>query len=291
VSIVGLYTWRNQLITELIPELYWDGDRSHLWSRLDYRRYPNKVWAIGPDAPDSSKESYLENRWRWQARIAHAIRGRLFLVGHFELLNMKIADVEPGGMLAAHSLPGSTGGFHLALGPGLLWDTRDHVLTPHDGEFYDVALMTSQRAWGSDFTFTTMVFDLRRYVPVTGEHVLAANLYVALQDGEAPFYQIPQLGGAELLRGYFEGRFRDATLATLQGEYRFPIYWRFSGVAFAGVGGVSRTLRTFNSNAPKWAVGVGLRFLLNADERLNVRADVGLGRDTAGFYVNVGEVF
>lgn len=291
LSVVGLYTLRSQLIVELIPELYWNADRTHLWSRFDVRRYPNKLWEIGGRAPEASEESYSEQRWRWQGRIGQSIAGPLFLYGHLEMIHMDIFDFEPGGLIARRAVPGAAGGFTLALGAGLAWDTRDHLLSPHEGAFYDVVLTSSQPAFGSEYEFTTMVFDLRRYVPIAAEHTLAGNLYVAIQDGEAPFYQLPQLGGADLLRGYFEGRFRDKTLALVQAEYRFPLFWRFGGVAFAGVGGVGRTFGELDASAPKWSVGTGLRVMLNRDERLNLRADVGFGRDAFGFYVNVGEVF
>jgi hypothetical protein len=291
ISVVGLYTWRNQLITELIPELYWNEDRSHLWSRLDYRDYPNTLWAVGPRAPDSSKEAYAERRLRWQGRIGQAIRGPLFLYGHFELLHMDLHDREAGGLLDRDEIPGADGGFTMSIGPGLAWDTRDNSLAPHTGAYYDIVLMSSQPSLGSSYEFTTMVFDLRQYFPIRPEHTFAANVYMAVQDGEAPFYKLPQLGGAELLRGYFEGRYRDKTLMLAQAEYRFPIVWRFGGAAFGGIGNVSPTFREFGSTFPKWSVGAGLRLMLNRDEQLNLRADLGLGRDTQGFYVGIGEVF
>jgi hypothetical protein len=291
ISVVGLYTWRNQLITELIPELYWNGDRSHLWSRLDYRDYPNTLWAVGPRASESSKEMYSEQRLRWQGRIGQAIRGPLFLYGHFELLHMGLNDRERGGLLDRGEVPGADGGFTMAVGPGLAWDSRDHSLAPHTGAFYDIVLMSSQPELGSSYEFTTMVFDLRQYFPIRPEHTFAANVYVAVQDGRAPFYQLPQLGGAELLRGYFEGRYRDKTLMLAQAEYRFPIAWRFGGAAFGGIGNVSPTFREFGGTTPKWSVGAGLRLMLSRDEELNLRADLGVGRNTQGFYVGIGEVF
>lgn len=291
ISVVGLYTWRNQLITELIPELYWNADRSHLWSRVDYRRYPNRLWAVGPNAPDRSEEKYSEDRLRWQGRIGQAIRGSLFLYGHFELLHMDLDDREPGGLLDRGAVPGAQGGFTMAVGPGLAWDSRDHALAPHTGAFYDVVLMSSQPALGSTYEFTTMVFDLRQYFPIRPGHTLAGNVYIAVQDGQAPFYLLPQLGGAELLRGYFEGRYRDKTLLLAQGEYRFPLVWRIGGTAFGGLGNVSPTFREIGSSAPKWSVGAGVRLMINSDEQLNLRADVGVGRETHGFYFGIGEVF
>jgi hypothetical protein len=291
ISAVALYTWRKQIITELIPELWWDEDNGHLWSRLDYRNYPNKLWAVGSDAPSSSEESYTENRFRWQGRVGRAIRGPLRLYGHFELMHMTLDDVEPGGLIDRAMVPGQDGGFTMALGAGLTWDTRDHALMPQRGAFYDIVLMSSQPSLGSAYEFTTLVFDLRRYVPIVGEHSFAGNVVLTVQDGEAPFYLLPQLGGPELLRGYFEGRYRDQTLAVVQVEYRFPLFWRLGGVLHTGIGSVADTFRNLMVASPKWSAGTGLRAMLNRDERLNLRADVGVGRGTWGFYVGVGEAF
>jgi outer membrane protein assembly factor BamA len=179
----------------------------------------------------------------------------------------------------------------MAVGPGLAWDSRDHSLAPHRGAFYDIVLMSSQPSLGSTYEFTTMVFDLRQYFPIRPGHTFAGNVYIAVQDGQAPFYQLPQLGGDELLRGYFEGRYRDKTLMLAQAEYRFPILWRIGGTAFGGLGNVSPTFREFGETAPKWSVGAGLRLMLNRDERLNLRADLGIARGAQGFYVGIGEVF
>jgi Omp85 superfamily domain len=291
VSAVVLYTFRNQLITELIPELYWNSDHTHLWTKFDYRRYPNRLWAIGPNSPNDSEEPYTENRWRWQARMGQMLKRPLFLYGHVRLIQMTLEDEEPGGLLATDQVPGAAGGLTFEFGPGFAWDTRDHALVPHRGAYYDFRLLTSQPALGSAYEYTTLTLDLRQYLPVMPGHTVAGNFYIALQDGQAPFYLIPQLGGSERLRGYLEGRFRDNTLMLAQVEYRLPLIWRFGGVVFAGVGNVARTFREFGNSVPKWSLGGGLRFLLNADEKLNLRADFGFGRDTFGFYINAGEVY
>ncbi len=289
VTVVALYTLRNQLITELMPELYWNGDRTHLWTKFDYRRYPNRLWAIGSNAPDDSEEPYTEDRFRWQAKLGQSIRGPLFIYGHLRLIQMGVADERPGGLLATDAIVGADGGLTFEIGPGFAWDSRDHALTPHKGALYDFRLLTSQRGVGSDYEFTTLQLDLRQYWPVLPRHTVAANLIFALQDGDAPFYLIPALGGQSLLRGYLEGRFRDKTLLAAQVEYRLPLVWRFGAVAFGGIGNVSSTLRDLGDSWPKWSLGFGLRYLLNSDEQLNLRADFGFGRDTFGIYVTAGE--
>ena len=41
----------------------------------------------------------------------------------------------------------------------------------------------------------------------------------------------------------------------------------------------------------RFSGGVGLRWLLVAEEGLQIRMDLGLGEDSGGFYLGVGEVF
>jgi len=62
-------------------------------------------------------------------------------------------------------------------------------------------------------------------------------------------------------------------------------------VGFAGFGEVAPAVHHFGFWPLKWSLGGGLRFLLAKSERLNLRADAGIGYRTWGFYVGVAEAF
>lgn len=291
VSAVGLYTWRQQVIAELIPELYWDAMRSHVWSRLDYRRYPNKLWAIGNDSRASSEEAYTEDRLRWQAVVDHALAGPLRIEAKLELIAMQLHGVEPGGLLGDGAVPGASGGRSVGLGPGLLWDSRDHLLVPRHGELLEVSVMAYDSLLGSRYDFGEVLLDLRGYRSLAEDHVLALQLYAQVQVGQAAFYDLPMLGGQDLLRGYYEGRLRDAALLAVQAEYRVPLVWRVSGVLHAALGQVAANPLRLGERTPRWSLGPGLRLLLNTDERLNLRADLGVCAEGYGVYVGIAEAF
>lgn len=291
ISLVGLYTLREQLIAELIPEAYWDNQTWHLWSRLDYRRYPNQLWAQGNRAREDSRESYAEDRLRWQVLADRAVAGPLRVEAKLEAIGMSVTDVRPGGLLATGELPGARGGRAFGLGLGVLWDSRDHMLTPHDGDYHELLFMSYGELLGSEYGFSTLLMDLRRYIPITDEHTLALELLSELQVGDVPFFKLATLGGEDRLRGLFEGRFRDKAMWVVQAEYRLPLFWRFSGVVHAGLGEVARSAAEFLLGAPQWSLGAGARLLLNTDERLNLRFDFGVSREGYGFYVGIGEAF
>jgi len=71
-------------------------------------------------------------------------------------------------------------------------------------------------------------------------------------------------------------------------EVRFPIHWRFGGVLSIDA---ARTFNPLGNVALRdWAYNsvVGLRFYMDT---FVVRADLGFGAETTGFYLNFGQLF
>ena len=106
-----------------------------------------------------------------------------------------------------------------------------------------------------------------------------------------PFYYLSQLGGQNILRGYYQGRFRDKNLAALQAEYRLPLFWKLGGVAFANIGQVAARLSHFTFGNLHYTLGAGLRYLFDKKEKIQIRADIGFSRDSTGFYFSIFEAF
>ena len=110
---------------------------------------------------------------------------------------------------------------------------------------------------------------------------------------DIPIRSIASLGGADRMRGYYNGRYRDDHLMSLQAEYRVPVYKRFSAVGFAGVGDVTGRSSTISIRNMKYSYGGGLRFAVNKNEKLHIRLDYGFGKGKGnqGFYLQFGEAF
>ena len=62
-------------------------------------------------------------------------------------------------------------------------------------------------------------------------------------------------------------------------------------VIFMGVGQVSDKLRNFQFKRLKYSWGGGLRFKFNKAEKVNIRMDIGFGKDTSGVYFGLEEAF
>jgi len=99
------------------------------------------------------------------------------------------------------------------------------------------------------------------------------------------------LGGDKLLRGYFKGRYRDHNMFLAQAEYHSPPLWRISLVAFGGAGDVFHSASTLGNLKIKPAGGIGFRYKVFRDRRMNARLDFALGNGESGIYLGILEAF
>jgi hemolysin activation/secretion protein len=109
-------------------------------------------------------------------------------------------------------------------------------------------------------------------------------------NGTIPFYYYPSLGGNSIIRGYLDGRYIDRYLSAVQAEYRYPIKGRWSGTVFAGAGEVAHNPSEFGKH-PRAAAGGGLRYMIDTDERINIRLDLTYNGRQSYAYVNIMEAF
>ena len=91
------------------------------------------------------------------------------------------------------------------------------------------------------------------------------------------------------MRGYYDGRYRDRNLVEAQVELRQKV-WRRNGIAlWVGAGNVFHDFNTFRWSQTLPNFGVGYRWEFK--KRVNVRLDLGFGRNGSGFIFNINEAF
>ena len=122
-------------------------------------------------------------------------------------------------------------------------------------------------------------------------HVIAVQAFTDFTDGIVPFYLLPTFGGENNLRGIYNGRFRDSNSFFLQGEYRFPVYWRIGFALFGGIGEAFHETNDFSFNELKFAGGIGIRGSVIPEEKISVRIDFGFSKYKTEFYLSFNEAF
>ena len=93
------------------------------------------------------------------------------------------------------------------------------------------------------------------------------------------------------MRGYFEGRYTDGNLLATQVEWRQKISKLFGLVGFAGVGTVAPSISEFSTSYLRPSLGIGLRFLVDPEENLNLRLDFGRSESKWNYYLKIAEAF
>jgi outer membrane protein assembly factor BamA len=207
------------------------------------------------------------------------VYGRLYAGIYGEVMYYDATYPDPNGTFARTDVPGEDGGFTGGLGPMMTFDSRDNAVSSRSGSLVAVTWLGFGPYVGSEHDFWKLQTEVRHFFPIGEASALALRYYGEFQGGDVPYYQLAMLGGDELLRGYFMGRYRDKDMLVLETEYRFPLFWRFGATVFAGAGEVADRAGDLASVPIHWAFGGGLRLALNTRERLNLRLDVGLTPD------------
>jgi outer membrane protein assembly factor BamA len=286
-----IYTQRKQITTGLLVDIYLKDEAFYPSGEFGYRKFPDKFYGIGNRTSEDAEEDYTPEEFeillQFQARLLPGLYlGPLYKVAHSQLI-----ETSNDGSLATGEILGSEGGSISGLGFTAKWDTRDNVFYPSAGSYHQLFVTLFSHDLGSDYDFKRYILDLRHYIAVTPNHILALRLYGRSTNGDVPFQQLSELGGANLMRGYYQGRYRDHDLIALQAEYRLPLWWRFGLVGFAGTGDVSSKVSKFRRRDLKTSIGFGFRFPLSPEEKLNLRFDFGFTKETSGFYINFTEAF
>jgi hypothetical protein len=291
VSFTGVYTQRKQSYVELNPDFYL-GHGYHIQAVGRYYNFPDYFYGIGNATSADNEESFTSKYWWLNVEALKRVRGPLNAGLQYNFDSTRLAKVEEGGLLESGEIPGSGGGTVSGLGPFMTYDSRDSIFFPTKGSFHQLSAMTFGRALGSDFRFTRVFLDFRKYHGLTASRVLAFQAQFLFETGDPPFWRIGLLGGEKIMRGYYAGRYRDKNMMAFQVEYRWvPVFWRLGLAAFAGLGDVADTLGHFDLGRFKYSYGLGLRFVVDPKQRLHLRLDFGFGKDTSGLYFTAVEAF
>lgn len=288
------YTLNQQIVFWLPGEFYFKSNKYRLLTELGFYRWPYEFNGIGNSIDTFYTEPYSATFPRIRFSLQQQVIPNLFVGPRYWIQSVNMNQIEKGGLLENNMITGYQGGLTSGLGLTVLYDNRDYVLAPTSGFYAEASSLHNFNFIGSDFSFSTLVIDLRGYLKIKKDHMLAAQLYGKFNSGNPPFNQMSLLGGAARLRGYREGRYRDLNLVSSQIEYRSAFYKDFMGIAvFAGAGMVSNQLSGFSTKHLRSASGAGFRFLMDPENRLTVRIDyaVGQGKENRQFYFTLSEAF
>ena len=248
----------------------------------------------------------------FQHRIGTSSAARVLFGVGFARSTIDLTPFDSGTTLLANELGGRTPAPERTnyLRAGLLWDTRDREISPHNGTWAEVLLQRVTKRVGATEGFTRWTTTARKYVPVTARLTLAQRIIAQGIQGVAPFDELSTiqssfkqgegLGGSSSIRGIPKDRYIGKALLLSNSELRwravdFSLLGRGSFLALSGFVDAGRVwqdhFRIENAFSDLHAsygggvrVGIGPSFI--------VATDVGHSSEsTASVYIGLGWMY
>lgn len=283
------YTTKNQFILEPIWNIFTPGEGYIFRGRAGYLDFTDHFWGLGPAASQDGKTDLAYKRIYVQSKLLKNLSGNWFgglAMRYSNIFQLTWLDIIP-------DIEGNAGSVIGGFGPNIQGDFRDNPFSPQKGWYADLFWSAYGKFAGSNYRFNQLQADGRYYLSTRKpRQVLALQVFADLTFGEQPFRELPRLGSAFLMRGFFEGRFRDKHYMAAQAEWRQPIYKRVHASAFIGAGEVANSFDELSLMRIKVAGGGGIRFLLNPKESIFVRFDYAWNNEGGGgFYIRINDAF
>ena len=291
IQLLADYTQNKQADLWATWNVFVQNEAYLLKGDLRFRNFPDKFYGIGNNTPVSQLERYSYNLIQIKSMFLKKIKPDLFMGFDYEFEKEYGFKYTSGGRLEKGTITGFNGGIGSAIGLVGVYDSRDIIINAQKGTLFELSTYFFNNIVGSSFNFFNINTTYQKYWNFKKNHVLAFQFKNKLSYGNVPFLDAATLGNDDILRGYPKNRYRDKHFIGTQAEYRFPLFWRFGLVTFAGVGDVFGKPTDLQWNLLKYSVGTGLRFVINPLEKLNIRLDYAYGREGGYFYFMVAESF
>lgn len=278
---------------------YWTPENKvHYIGAISFINFPSNFYGIGNNTRLADEETVDEKRFKINFEADRLLTKNLYwgyVAGAFNYIE---GDKNPNGIFNTSPLvQGRNGGASVYIGPSFTYDSRNNNTYTTSGmiinAYYNMmqGLLSNKNYIGGFFNIEYSQFFLLDKRLVLGLDVQEQSL----TGGQSPFYLLPALGSDEMMRGYYNGRYRDRNFIAGQAELRYRLSDRFGVVGFLGTGEVAHN--AFSLDALKPNYGGGLRYFFDVQKGLSVRLDYGVGQKPvgeqreSGFYIGLGQAF
>lgn len=291
VLIYGYYTFNNQYKFDMSIDLMHGANKYN--SKLDFILfdYPSLYFGIGSDSEESDEILVDFKNLMIASSFDYNFYKELYIGGKYTFNNyLRVRPVEVDSLIDPEDYLDNEG-VQSGLGLRFYREKRDNRIRAKTGSYLLATYDIFGKYLGSEFNYTALLIDVRKYVTPIQQLTIAGQFYTEMKVGDVPIQSLAVLGGTERMRGIYENRYRDKTMAMMQVELRFPIVWILGGVGYAGVGQVAPTYGDYKFDSFKYGYGVGLRLLIDEKTQSVLRFDVSFREGGHSIFIGFNEAF
>jgi endonuclease/exonuclease/phosphatase family metal-dependent hydrolase len=271
----------------------------------DYDKYlKNGFFGVGGGSRYADRQVYTREPLELQATISRSLSRNAVATMGARYQSVRNFNLPPPPSIMAALPPLSRGRADaFSLLASLRRDSRNSFINPSTGAVLQAEVEWAPYTFGTTSSFGRFGAWSQYYVPLFyPKTVLAVRAGIQTVFGDrVPIQFLVPVGGNATLRGSPQDRYLLNGTVIVNAELRFPIVWRFGGVLGWDAALVEAGRWTSiplgwglgsgpSPGEPRWASNpvVGLRFFMDT---FIVRADLGFGDETTGFYLNFGHLF
>lgn len=292
-------TVKGQLKLSLNANYWTPQNKIHYVSSISYYNFPFNFYGIGNNTRLANVDLVYEKRYKFNFESDIYLGSDLYLgyiLGAFKYYYK--FDRKRGDILNSDPLvQDKRGGTAVYAGPTIIYDTRNNNTYTTKGMIINAYCNFMHGAFiNSGYEGAFFNIEYSEFFALDKRLVLGLDVQEqSLIGGRSPFYLLPQMGSDELMRGYYEGRYRDRNYIAGQTELRYRISNRFGLAGFMGTGEVFHN--GFDVSQLKPNYGGGVRYFFDVEKGLSVRMDYGVGQKPTGekretgFYIGLGQAF
>ena len=166
-------------------------------------------------------------------------------------------------------------------------DTRDSTTNAHTGSSLTISGLYTRRNETDNASYQSYDIAFRSYHELNDSIVLAWRAELCERTRNSPLWDSCRIG----LRGFATTKFMGRSSQIAEFEARWQVSRRWGAVVFGGAGQVQDSLSERQESDVIPSYGVGLRFLVQPEQQVNLRLDYGRSSDSDAIYFSVGEAF
>lgn len=294
----GTLTTKGQSRVNLSTNYWSSQNKYHYTGTIGYINFPFDFYGVGNNTFKSNADRLGQKRvkvsFTGEKKFGNNIYAGI-VAGGFDY---RFNDAEKTGVFATDpTIEGRHGGTSLYIGPSLVFDNRNNNTYTTKG-MHITSYLNVMKGLFSNNSYSGGLFNLEyvQFFPLGKRLVLGLDVQEqSLTGSQSPFYLLPALGSDEMMRGYYNGRFRDRNLLAGQTELRYRLSDRFGVVGFVGAGQVFNSNFSLKEMKPNY--GGGMRYFFDVEKGLSIRVDYGVGEKRpgesrqSGVYIGLGEAF
>ena len=159
---------------------------------LQYQISPDKFYGIGNDTLNTDPVKFDMNDLRLSGNVSKEISSTCYLGFMFDFSHRDCSS--HGSNENGLDLPEIKNNWLVGFGPHFIFDRRDHVNYPAHGEYITFGAKYFPRIDKNAYTFYCIELDIRKYLTLYKDWILACQLFNGFSDGDSPFYCLYQLG-------------------------------------------------------------------------------------------------